>query len=50
MYYTVYTYNFLIEFFFFEKEHCNFIDDKLNQLQLQKIGVEEHPLSTPKTH
>ena len=39
--------NFLfLLFFFFEKEHCNFIDEQPNQLELQKQGVEEHPPST----
>ena len=32
-------------FFFFEKQHCNFIQRELNRFELQKLGVEEHPSS-----
>ena len=34
-------------FFFFEKEHCNFIQRKPNRPELQQKDVEEHPPSTP---
>ena len=36
-------------FFFLQKQHFNFIESELNQLELQIIDVEKHPSSTPNT-